>query len=86
MTRCPAESKEIGKGTAPGSAFTTGEGESWPNRPTPNTSMSLPLAFVVTISFEPSGEKATWPGVLMNWAWRSDSGPRTDSRPGAATA
>ena len=25
--------------------------------------MSFPLALVVTISCEPSGEKATWPGV-----------------------
>ena len=38
-----------------------------PKRPTPNTSMPLPLALVVTISWDPSGEKATWPGVLVNW-------------------
>ena len=35
--------------------------------PTPNTSMSLPLALVVTISWDPLGEKATCPGVLVNW-------------------
>ena len=28
--------------------------------------MALPFAFVVTISFVPSGEKATWPGVFVN--------------------
>ncbi len=57
MTRWPAASKEIAKGTAPGSEFTTGVGDSSPKRPTPNTSMSLPLALVVTISLEPSGRE-----------------------------
>ena len=67
-TRWPAGSKVTAKGTVSAApTFTTGEGESSPKRPTPNTSMSLPLALVVTISWEPSGEKATWPGCWVNW-------------------
>ena len=53
---------------------------------TPNTSMALLLALVVTISWDPSGENATCPGVWMNWACRQvgDRGPvRSRDRRGA---
>src|ERR1035441_3409858 len=50
MTRCPAWSKAIANGTVPGSGFTTGLIDRRPPECTPNTSMSLPVALVVTIS------------------------------------
>jgi hypothetical protein len=53
-------------GTAPGSVLTTGAAAGWPERPIPKMSMALVLALVVTMSWLPSGEKATWPGVWMN--------------------
>jgi hypothetical protein len=54
-------SKVMANGTVPGSALTTGEAYRYPKNPTLKTSTSLPLVLVVTISLEPSGEKATWP-------------------------
>ena len=59
ITMCPTASKFTAKGTAPGSALTTGDGERYPKGPTRNTSMSLPLAFVVTNRLDPSGVNAT---------------------------
>ena len=59
MTRWPAASNEMAKGTVAASGFTTGDADGTPNGPTPNTSMSLPLAFVVTMSCEPDCENAT---------------------------
>src|SRR6202035_5761886 len=76
MTRWPARSKLIANGTMPGSEFFTGAADSRPSNLTPNTSMSLPLALVVTISCRPSGENATWPGVLVNCGVADGSRPR----------
>ena len=59
-------SNTTAKGIA-GSESTTGAAESWPVPNTWKTSMSFPFAFVVTISCEPSGVKATCPGVVVNW-------------------
>ena len=75
--RFPAASNSTAKGTAPGSDVTTGVVEGSPNPSTPNTSTELVLPFVVTTSFEPSGVKATWPGVWVN------SGVAVGSRPSA---
>jgi hypothetical protein len=49
-------------GTGVAELFTTGVAESVPSGRTPKTRIWLPLAFVVTISFCPSGVKPTWPG------------------------
>src|SRR5262249_43958788 len=63
ITRWPNWSKEIANGTVPGSPLTAGVADRRPLAPTPNTSMSLPLPLVVTTSWEPSGVKASCPGV-----------------------
>ncbi len=65
MTRWPAASKRDREGHRARLGVHDRRGtRAGRTDPTPNTSMSLPLAFVVTISFEPSGEKATWPGCV----------------------
>src|SRR5436190_1486495 len=66
-TRCPPASKLTANGTVPGSELTTGESDSRPLGCTANTSIALVAALVVTISWVPSGEKATCPGVCVNW-------------------
>jgi len=66
ITRWPNGSKEIANGTVPGSAFTVGLTDRSPPKPTPNTSMSLPLPLVVTTNWLPSGVKATCPGAVVN--------------------
>lgn len=86
MTRWPAWSKLIANGTVPGSEFTTGAADRRPSNPTPNTSMSLPLALVVTISWRPSGEKATCPGVLVNCGVADGFRPSARFEPGIGTS
>src|SRR6185437_7033315 len=73
--RCPAESKSTANGTASGSELTTGVLAGAPLPATAKTSTALVLLFVVTTSFDPSGVKATWPGVWVN------SGVAFGSRP-----
>ncbi|MGC2005673.1 hypothetical protein, partial [Trebonia sp.] len=47
--------------------------------------MSLPLPLVVTISFEPSGVNATWPGVLVNSGVCAGLRPRSRCQAGTLT-
>ena len=47
--------------------------------------MSLPLALVVTMSWEPSGENATCPGVLTNCGVAVGLSPRARFEPGSGT-
>ena len=75
----------IANGTVPGSEFTTGWADSRPPDPTPNTSMSLPLALVVTMSWRPSGVNATCPGVLVNCGVAVGSRPSARPDPGSGT-
>ena len=58
--------KVMPNGTLPGSAVTAGVADSPPEKPMVNTSMSLPLPLVVTISRDPSWVNATCPGVWVN--------------------
>jgi hypothetical protein len=57
ITRWPNGSKEIANGTVPGSLLTVARPDRSPPKPTPNTSMSLPLPLVMTTSWVPSGVK-----------------------------
>src|SRR5271155_331104 len=83
-TRSPSGSNVTPKGTVPGSELTTGVGDSCPNAPTRKTSMSLPFSLVVTIRLEPSGEKATWPGVFVNCGVAAGFKPSGRLDPGIA--
>jgi hypothetical protein len=47
--------------------------------------MSLPFALVVTINWEPLGEKATCPGVLVNCGVAAAFRPRARPEPGSGT-
>jgi hypothetical protein len=62
-TRWPPASKVTENGWLPASGLTTGLAEIPPSGLTAKTSMSLPLDLVVTMSSDPSGVNATWPGV-----------------------
>ena len=65
------------------SGFTTGDADGTPNGPTPNTSMSLPLAFVVTMSCEPDWrERDLTGGVHVLGGVRRDGQPQVAVRPG----
>src|SRR4029450_1869617 len=63
----PTASRPVGvnvnaNGTGVAEAFFTGVAESRPFGCTSNTSIALPLAFVVMITWRPSGAKPTWRG------------------------
>ena len=63
-TRSPARSKVKPNGTGVADGLIVGALDSPPVGATSNTSMSLPLALVVTIRCRPSGVKPIWPGVF----------------------
>src|SRR5436305_9631859 len=67
MPASPSASRPDGvnvkaNGTGVADGFATGLADRSPPGPTWKTSIVLPLAFVVTISWRPSGVKPTWPG------------------------
>ena len=82
ITRWPNGSKAIANGTVPGSLFTVALADRSPPKPTPNTSMALPLPLVVTTSWPPSGVKATCPGVVVNCGVAFGSRPSARCEPG----
>ena len=57
MARCPAASNAIAKGTVPGSEFTTGAAERFPNGPTCGGSAPEPYRGLATCYIEFGGSK-----------------------------
>jgi len=84
--RCCSSSKPTANGTAPATVFTTGAADRFPTASTEKTSIALPLPFVVTITCEPSGANATWPGVCVNSGTASGSRPSARAEPAIAAS
>jgi len=85
-TRCPARSKVNPKGTGVADGLTTGDPVTEPDGVRLNTSMSLPLALVVTTRWRPSGVKPIWPGVLRNAGVRPGVRPSDRLLPGTGVS
>jgi hypothetical protein len=68
-------------GTGVAESLTTGVVESVPLRRTRKTTMWLSLAFVVPISFRPSGVKPTWPGDVRKFGGFPFASPSDRAEP-----
>ena len=68
-------------GTGVAEGFSTAVSDSRPSRRTSKMSIVLPLAFVVTISFLPSGVNPTWPGEVRKFGGSVFASPSDRAEP-----
>ena len=71
-------------GTGVAEGFSTAVSDSVPSPRTRKMSIVLPLAFVVTISFRPSGVKPTWPGEVRKFGGSVFASPSERAEPSSA--
>ena len=69
-------------GTGVAEGFATGAAESVPSGSTWKTSIRLPLTFVVTIRWLPSGVKPSWPGEVRKNGGLLFANPSVRAEPG----